>query len=89
MPTNFTDNRTCSFSDLETAMKTMKKRDTILVAIEEEGVGFHKAPLDKDGGVVIGALNYHVPTGGKMHYSKKYEEIEKKINAENSKPKLA
>jgi hypothetical protein len=89
MPTNFTSNQTRTFSDLETAMRKVREMDTILVAIEEEGVGFHKVPLTKDGATALSPLSYGTPTGGSTHYSEKYKEIDAKINAENSKPKLA
>jgi len=89
MPTNFTSNRVVTFNDLETAIRKVADMDTILVAIEEPEVGYHKAPLSKDGAVVIGALSYGVPTGGSMHYSKEFEEVEAKLAAERNKPKLA
>ena len=89
MPTNYTSNYTRTFNSLEEAMRTTRKMDIIVVAIEEEGVGYHKTPLTKDGGIGFGPLNYGTPTGGSMHYSEKYKETEEKIIAEESKPKLA
>jgi len=89
MPTNFTSNQVRRFNCLETAMRKVAEMDTILVAIEEDGVGYHKAPLSKDGAVVIGALSYGIPTGGSMHYSDKFKEVEAKLAEEKNKPKLA
>jgi hypothetical protein len=70
-------------------MREVRKMDTILVAIEEKGVGFHKAPLTKDGATALSPYNYRIPTGGKMHYSEKFKEIEKMLDDESKKPKLA
>ena len=89
MPTNFTSNYTRTFNSLEDAMRTTRKMDIIVVAIEEEGVGYHKVPLTKDGAVGFGPLSYGTPAGGKMHYSEKYKEIEERIREEENKPKLA
>lgn len=89
MPTNFSSNYTRTFDSLESALRITRKMDIIVVAIEEEGVGFHKVPLTKDGAVGFGPLSYGTPSGGSMHYSEKYNEIEEKIKAEENKPKLA
>ena len=89
MPTNFTTNQTCTFSDLETAVRTIKKRDTILVGIEEKGKGWHLAPLEKDGSIAIGTYGFRVPSGGSRHESKEYKAIVEKIQEEERKPKLA
>jgi hypothetical protein len=89
MPTNYTSNYTRTFNSLEDAIRTTRKMDIIVVAMEEEGVGFHKVPLTKEGAVGFGPLSYGTPTGGKMHYSKEYEKAEELINEENKNPKLA
>jgi hypothetical protein len=89
MPTNYTDNFDRTFPDLETAIRTIRKMDIILVRLEEENVGWHKVALNKDGGAYIHSIDYSVPTGGKMHYSEKYKEIEERIREEERNPKLA
>jgi len=88
-PTNHTSNHVRMFNSLEDAMRKVSQMDKITVAIEEEGVGFHMVPLTEKGEVSLSPLNYGAPRDGKMYYSEKYNEIEKKLSDEKRNPKLA
>ena len=87
-PTNFTSNYTQTFNSLESAMRTCREKDAITVRIEEPEVGFHKVTLDKNGGACLGE-DYTTPTGGRIHESEAYKEVEAKLIEERKKPKLA
>ncbi len=91
-PTNYNDPYISKFSDLESAVKKIVHNDknydkAQLIAVEEEGVGFHRVILNEKSEPVLGS--WQVPSGGKIHKSEAYEKMMDKIREEYSKPKLA
>jgi hypothetical protein len=87
-PTMYTSNQSQTYPNLEVAIRKSRELDMICVAIEEPNKGWHKVPLNKLGHVEFGTYGYGTPSGGTMHYSKDYKEIEAKLKVEKEKPKL-
>jgi hypothetical protein len=86
-PTNYTSNHIETFNNLESALRESRERDMLTVRIEEVGVGWHMVMLAKDGSACLGE-DYRMPSGGSIHYSEAYKQVNEKLYQERAKPKL-
>ena len=83
VPLAYSNNYTRTFSNLEDAIKSTKGGDApIMIAMEEEGKGYHYARLNEDGSVNLNPMDRSIKG---HHKSDEYKQALEDLK----KPKLA